>query len=133
MVMRIKFFFYLALAIALVLPLKVEAKDIVCNPPKFSNRLNAVSNLAYGDLNRQKWQILVIENKNTKTNTFDNVKNGLSLYETQQILGFYGHRNKVACNGKAEHWVWIDQEDRKKTVQIIFFDNKINILKGKGF
>ena len=131
--MRIKFFFYLALALSLVLPFKVEAKDIVCNPPKFSSRLNTVSDFAYGELNRQKWQTLVMENKNTKTNTFDNAKNGLSLYETQEILGFSGQRMKVACDGKAEHWVWIDQEDNKKIVQIIFFENRINVLKGTGF
>ena len=113
--------------------LKLEAREIVCNPPKFSNRLNGLSNFAYGELNRQEWQTLIIKNKNTKTNTFDNIKNGLSLYETQKILGFSGQRMKVTCDGKVEYWVWIDQENNKKTVQIIFFDRKINILKGKGF
>ncbi|MDJ0590253.1 MAG: hypothetical protein QNJ72_09700 [Pleurocapsa sp. MO_226.B13] len=95
--------------------------------------MNNLSNSAYGKLNRQKWQTLVRENKNTKTRHFDNAKNGLSKDKTQKILGFSGQKIKVACDGKAEYWVWIDQEDHKKIVQIIFFDQKINILKGKGF
>ena len=132
MIMRIKFF-YLAIIILVIWPFKVQAKEIVCTSLKFSNRLNNLSNLAYGELNRQEWQTLIIENKNTKTNTFSNAKNGLSLSETQNILGFYGQRIKITCDGKTEHWIWIDQENNKKTVQIIFFEKKINILKGTGF
>ena len=64
--MGIKFLFTSAIAILVILPLKVEAREIVCNPPKFSNRLNGLSNLAYGELNRQEWQTLIIKNKNTK-------------------------------------------------------------------
>ncbi len=119
------------IAILFILPLKVEAKEIVCNPPKFSNRLNNLSSWAYGKLDRQKWQTLVVKNKNTKTNTFDNAKEGLSLYETQRILGFSGQQIKVSCNGRAEYWVW-KQEDSKKVIHIIFLEQKINVLKGKG-
>ncbi len=132
--MRIKFLLaYLVIVFSVASPFKVEAREIVCNSPKFSTRLDSLSSRAYGQLEKKEWQILVMENKKTKTNTIDNAKRGLSLYKTQQILGFSGHKIKTACNGKAEHWIWVDQENNKKIVQIIFFDKKINILKGKGF
>ncbi|MBE9044907.1 hypothetical protein IQ255_10895 [Pleurocapsales cyanobacterium LEGE 10410] len=127
-----KFFLISVVAILVILPLKVEAKKKVCNPPRFDNRLNSLSNWGYGELNRQKWQTLVRKNKKTKARGFDNVKNGLSLYETQKILGFSGQKIKVTCDGKAEYWVW-KEKDSKKTIHIIFLDRKINVLKGKGF
>ena len=127
-----KFFFICTVAILVIFPLKVEARKIVCNPPKFNYRLATLSNSAYGELNRKTWQSLLKENKQTKTNTFDNAKNGLSLYRTQRILGFYGQQIKVTCDGRAEYWVW-KEKDSKKTIHIIFLDRKINVLKGKGF
>ncbi|WP_036479548.1 hypothetical protein [Myxosarcina sp. GI1] len=139
--MRIKFL-CLAIAFFIISPLKVEAKKIVCIPPKFSNRLSNLSNYAYGELNKKEWQTLVKRNLKTKTNTLNNAKRGLTLYETQLILRFSGEKIKSACDGEAEYWVWIDKNN-KKAVHIIFFGEKknnytinelrINILKGIGF
>lgn len=114
-----------------VSPLKVEAKK-VCIPPKFSNRLSNLSNSAYGELNQKEWQTLVMKNLKTKTGNLNNAKRGMTLPETQLNLGFSGEKIKSACDGKAEYWVWIDR-DNKKAVHIIFFGERINILKGIGF
>ena len=92
------------------------------------------SEVAFGTLNNHKWSTIATKYYQSRYRTeFSPNNHLLTLWETQNLLGFRGIKIKQAHDNMRQHWLWRDSQDPNKEIRATFMYYQLIDLKGNGF